>query len=69
MQHVINALGYTPIKSVNNIEADEVGNIELNIDTSEIENRIGNVEDDLVAHKADIATQDGYGHIRLQDIP
>ena len=56
-QHIETALGYTPVKSVNNIVADEAGNVELDIDTSEIENRIGNVEDDLVAHKADYAYQ------------
>lgn len=52
-QHIETALGYTPVKSVNNVVANEIGNVELDIDTSEIENRIGNVEDDLVAHKAD----------------
>lgn len=44
MQHVINALGYTPIKSVNNKVADESGNVELDIDMSEIENRIDDIE-------------------------
>lgn len=55
-QHIEDALGYTPVKSVNNVLADEAGNVELDIDTSEIENRIGNVEDDLAAHKADYAS-------------
>lgn len=52
-QHVLNALQYTPVKSVNNVMPDGSGNVEIDIDISEIENRIGNVEDDLVAHKAD----------------
>lgn len=68
MQHVINALGYTPIKSVNNMVADEAGNVELDIDTSEIENRIGNVEDDLVAHKAEDASQDNVHGLREDSI-
>ncbi len=51
-QHIETALGYTPVKSVNNVLADETGNVELDIDMSEIENRIGNVEDDLETHKA-----------------
>lgn len=64
--HVVNALGYTPIKSVNNIEADEVGNIELNIDTSEIENRIGTLETDLNEHIKDIYENEVHG-MRILD--
>lgn len=64
--HIVNALGYTPIKSVNNIEADEVGNIELNIDTSEIENRIGTLETDLNEHIKDIYENEVHG-MRILD--
>ena len=61
-QHIEDALGYTPVKSVNNVLADEAGNVELDIDTSEIENRIGNVEDDLDAHKAEKVSDVGGVH-------
>ncbi|HSH50113.1 MAG TPA: hypothetical protein VK982_00160, partial [Bacteroidales bacterium] len=67
-QHIETALGYTPVKSVNNVVADEIGNVELDIDTSEIENRIGNVEDDLVAHKAEKASIDNIHGLRDSEI-
>lgn len=66
-QHIETALGYTPVKSVNNVVANEIGNVELDIDTSEIENRIGNVEDDLVAHKAESVYEGETHGLRIAD--
>ncbi|HEY8402157.1 MAG TPA: hypothetical protein VIK89_12900, partial [Cytophagaceae bacterium] len=65
-QHVKTALGYTPVKSVNNVLADETGNVELDIDMSEIENRIGNVENDLAEHKAENVHQ--YEELKYSEL-
>ncbi len=49
-----------------NVEYD---NAESELDAENVQDAIDEVNADLVSHKAEKATQNEYGHIRLQDIP
>lgn len=53
------------------LEAENVSynNTDSGLEASNVQTAIDEVKDELDAHKAEIATQDEYGHIRLKDIP
>lgn len=60
-----NAAASSALAAANSYTDQEVGALagEGNVKT------VKQLDDDLAAHKAEKATQDGYGHIRLKDIP
>ena len=47
----------------------KAGDIPAASDFNRIEGDTQYLKDEVDSHKAEIATQDGYGHIRLKDIP